>query len=218
MNHKIRRLAALAISLLPSAGLRAALYRHLFRYRLGAGTVVGFGVVIVVDRFETGAGCVLGRGTSFLGPFSVEIGERTFIGRNNRFSCGAAAADPAHADMGYARRLVIGAEALVHEDHVFDVYGLIDIGARSWIAGNGSQFWTHGASVMDRDITIGHACYIGSAVRFAPGAGVADRTVVGIGAVVVRRFDETDVVIGGAPARCLKPRRPDDGLHFERDW
>lgn len=218
MQYKIRRLAAFAISLLPSTGLRTAFYKRFFGYRIGAGTILGFGVQIVVDRFETGVNCVVGRGTTFVGPFSVEIGENTFIGRNNRFSCGAAAADPAHSGMAYARRLVIGSDALVHEDHLFDVYGSILIGARSWIAGSGSQFWTHGASVMDRDIIIGCACYVGSAVRFAPGSSISDNTIVGMGAVVANRFDATGIVIGGVPARFIKHRTQEDNFHFERDW
>ena len=58
------------------------------------------------------------------------------------------------------------------------VKGDVVIGDGSWIAGHASQFWTHGLSVADRDIHIGKKNYIGSAVRFAPGAAIGDENIV----------------------------------------
>lgn len=216
-SPKFRLLLAIAVSLIPVGKLRAFAYGKFFGYRVGAGSRFGLLAVIAVEDFECGERVLIGRSTQLLGPMRVSIGARSLIGRWNRFECAPVAASPEKAHMGYARRLTIGADCLVHENHFFDVYGEIAIGDGSWIAGRDSQFWTHGASAADRDIRIGSACYIGSATRFAPGTGIGDRAVVGLGAVVTRRIPENDVVIGGLPAKVLRAREPGgDGLVFSR--
>ncbi|WP_156924295.1 acyltransferase [Derxia gummosa] len=215
-SNKVRLLLALAVSAIPVGKLRAFAYRSFFGYRIGAGTRFGLGAVVAVDDFECGEKVVIGRSTRLLGPMKVSLGARTFIGRWNRFECTAVAASDGKAHMGYARRLVFGSDCLVHENHFFDVYGEISVGDGSWIAGRDSQFWTHGASVVDRDIRIGRNCYVGSAARFAPGSGIGDRVVVGLGAVVTRRIADSDVVVGGLPAKVLRTREAGgDGLVFK---
>jgi acetyltransferase-like isoleucine patch superfamily enzyme len=77
---------------------------------------------------------------------------------------------------------------------------------------------THGAGTMNRDIKLGDDCFVGSAVRFAPGAGVGDRVIVGIGAVVTKQLPENNVVVGGFPAKVIKIREADDEYHFEKQW
>jgi acetyltransferase-like isoleucine patch superfamily enzyme len=67
-----------------------------------------------------------------------------------------------------------------------------------------SQFWTHGAGVIDRDIQIGRDCYLGSAVRFAPGSGIGNNVIVALGSVVTEKFDISKAMIGGVPAKVLK--------------
>jgi acetyltransferase-like isoleucine patch superfamily enzyme len=203
-NPRSRTLLAAAISVLPTSSLRVMFYRLLFRYELGAGTRIGPLTVIACASFRCGASVHIGRNNTFIGPFSLEIGENVIIGRFNKFVCGNSAADPRSAKMNYRREMAIGDRALIHDSHYFDIYGMLRIGAGSWIAGIGSQFWTHGASVMDRDISIGSECYVGSSVRFAPGSSVADRCVVGLGSVVVGKHAESDVVLSGVPAKVVR--------------
>lgn len=78
------------------------------------------------------------------------------------------------------------------------------IGDRCWIAGRGSQFWTHGASTPRTTVHIGADCFVGSACRFAPGAAVAEHCVVSLGSVVTRRFTTPYRLLGGVPARELR--------------
>ena len=213
-----RRLLALLIAHTPTSALRRAFYTLLMGYRFGAGTRLGWGSVIAVDRFSAGADMTLRRGNRFIGPITVELGDRTFIGRANRIDCGDAAADAKVAHMGYSRRFVTGADTLINEGHRFDVLGAISIGRGTWIAGFDSQFLTHGAGTMNRDIVLGEACFVGSAVRFAPGSGVGHRVIVGMAAVVTKRLAENDVVVAGFPARVVKARVANDGYEFQKTW
>jgi acetyltransferase-like isoleucine patch superfamily enzyme len=207
----------MVVSALPTAALRRHAYNLFPSYRLGRGARIGLFAVIAVDQFECGDEVVIGRGVQFVGPMQVRIGTRTLVGRHNRFECSPIAAHPSMAHMHYSRRLTLGAQCLAHEAHFFDVYGAIDIGDGTWIAGRESQFWTHGASAQDRDIHIGRNCYLGSALRVAPGSGVGDRAVVGLGSVVASRITESDVIVAGVPDKVVRSREPgSDRFSFTR--
>ena len=93
---------------------------------------------------------------------------------------------------------------MITSNHYFDVAGTFVLGNNSWIAGIGSQFWTHGAGVQERNITIGERCYLGSAVRFAPGSSVGDNCIVGLGSVVTKEFNSNNAVIAGHPAKIIR--------------
>jgi acetyltransferase-like isoleucine patch superfamily enzyme len=209
-----RTVAAVLISLAPFNGLRVALYRNVMGYSLGADTRIGPLTIISCESFRAGKGLRLGRNNKFVGPMLVDIGESVIIGRFNSFSCGSSTLDPAKAHMNYSRSIFLGNRVLINDNHYFDVYGSINIGEGTWIAGAGSQFWTHGASVMDRDIKIGPGCYVGSAVRFAPGSSIGNGCVLGLSSVVVARIEENDAVLGGFPARKIRDIGVEDGRQF----
>ena len=214
----LRRIGVLLAAYAPSGALRRFIYRYGFGYTIAPDVRIGLGVVILVQSFTAERGVTIRRGTSFVGPISVHLGEGTFVGRWNRIECGDAAADPRQAHMNYARRFETGRNCLINESHLLDVLGLISIGDGSWLAGFASQFLTHGAGAMNRDIRIGENCFVGSAVRFAPGSGVGDRVMVAMGAVVTKRIPDNDVVVGGLPARVLKQREGEGDYTFQKTW
>jgi acetyltransferase-like isoleucine patch superfamily enzyme len=203
-NSRLRTITALAISLVPISIVRNWLFRALMGYSIGSNSSIGLLTMIACDSFRCGKNVRIGRNNLIVGPIAVTIGDAVVIGRFNKFVCGHIASDPSMASMDYKRELNIRDSALIYDSHYFDVYGRINLGEGSWVAGVGSQFWTHGASVMDRDIEIGAECYLGSAVRFAPGSRVSDRSIVGLGSVVIAKHLETDVVISGVPAKVIK--------------
>lgn len=197
---KAKLALAVLISILPINFLRLLGYR-LLGYKISGR--IGFGTVIAVSsaRIEKAR---IGAFNLFVGPMKVEIGQNAHIEHRNIFSCGFWTTQEQYRSRQYARCLQVGANTLITSGHYFDVAGLFVLGDGSWIAGVGSQFWTHGAGVSDRDIHIGRDCYIGSAVRFAPGSAVGDNTIVALGSVVTKKFTETKVVLGGMPATVLK--------------
>jgi len=218
MTFRHRYALAVLIAHIPESALRIALYHLLLGYQFGERCTLGYGVVIAVDSFVAGKDVTIRRGTCFVGPIAVVLAERTFIGRFNKIECGAGAANAKVGHMNYTRRFETGSNSLINEAHLFDVVGTIVIGKGSWVAGFSSQFLTHGASVMNRNISIGEDCFIGSAVRFAPGSGVADRVIVGMGAVVTGKIADSDVIVVGLPARVLRVRDENDNYQFEKNW
>jgi acetyltransferase-like isoleucine patch superfamily enzyme len=140
----------------------------------------------------------------FIGPMSVEIGSNASIGNRNTFSCGFWTEVDQYWDKHYARALQIGANTLITSGHYFDLAGAFVLGEGSWIAGFGSQFWTHGIGVQDRDIRIGRDCYLASAVRFAPGSAIGDNVLVAMGSVVTKKSEMNYAMLGGVPAAVIK--------------
>jgi acetyltransferase-like isoleucine patch superfamily enzyme len=199
--RKLKIVLAALISLLPLNGLRLLGYR-LLGYQIRSARI-GFGTIVAVDEavFDS---CTIGPFNLFAGPMKVHIRRGASIGNRNEFICGYWVLREEYRDARYGRHLEICEEALITSRHYFDLAGSLTLGERSWIGGIGSQFWTHGAGVKDRDIKIGSDCYVGSAARFSPGSSVGDGVLVAMGSVVSGEIPENRALIGGVPARVLK--------------
>lgn len=201
---RIKTLLALSIALVPSGAMRRALYKICMGYEIAASSKIGMLTIIDVSKLRIGANVQIGALNFFKGPMTVDIGDGARIGRGNKFTSSWVIVEDRFADRGYVPVMSIGKNSLIMKDHFFDVYGSIKIGDGSWIAGIGSQFWTHGLSVTDRDIVIGAGNYIGSAVRFAPGSGVGDGNIVGLGSVIVSKIPDDQTLISGMPAKVIR--------------
>ena len=195
-------LMAMLISLMPINGLRLLGYRVLLGYHI-SDSQIGFGTVIVVDQVSIEK-AKLGLFNLFLGPMKMIVREGASIGNRNTFSCGYWVLRDQYKQSNYTRTLELGENVLITSSHYFDVAGTFKLGNHSWIAGIGSQFWTHGVGVRERDVIIGEDCYVGSAVRFAPGSSVGNRVLVAMGSVVTSALPVHDALVGGVPARALK--------------
>ena len=197
---KVKVVLAVLISILPINILRVLGYR-LLGYKISGR--VGFGTVIAVSKARIEP-CKIGVFNLFIGPMKMEIGTGASIGNCNIFTCGFWTVQEPNRNKNYARSLQIGANTLITSGLYTDVAGSFVLGDGTWVGAMGSQFWTHGAGVTDRDVRIGRDCYIGSAVRFAPGSAVGDRVIVAMGSVVTKKFDIDNAMLGGVPAKILK--------------
>ncbi|CAK8716729.1 MAG: hypothetical protein D3905_06835 [Candidatus Electrothrix sp. AS4_5] len=202
MKSKKKSVLSFLISIMPTSRLRVFLYGKLFGYRIHKSTL-GWGTIILIRKADLN-GCWIGRNNKFVGPMSLTIKQGVTIGRGNTFKCGWWTVDEKFNLAQYDRRLLIGTGALITSNHYFDVAGSFVLGDGSWIAGYGSQFWTHGAGASERNIFIGQNCYIGSAVRFAPGSAIGNNTLVGLGSILTQKFSDENVLLGGQPAKILK--------------
>ena len=210
------------ISGMPLAILRRGLYRLIMRYDIPSTSTVGFLTVIAVSKFSLGEKVRVGMLNMFKGPMEVKIGNNSRIGKLNSFTCASHITQERFKHMGYTPILDFGENTLVLDQHFFDVYGKISLGNGTWIAGHGSEFWTHGLSVRDRDITIGEKNYIGSAVRFSPGTTIGSNNIVALGSVVMSKLTCNASLISGVPAKPFRSIEEDlknGKYHFSfDDW
>jgi acetyltransferase-like isoleucine patch superfamily enzyme len=199
LNVKI--FISLVIALIPTNSVRVFLYNRLLKYKLHPTTKVGFLTFIYVKSFISDANVIIGNFNYFKGPIEVKVGNGSRIGKGNSFTCSNFILKPKYKDMEYTPILEIGKGSLILEGHFFDLYLKVSIGDGTWIAGRASQFWTHGLSTMDRDITIGTNNYIGSSVNFAPGTSIGNNNIVALGSVVMSKLTADKFLISGNPAK-----------------
>src|SRR5205814_2295506 len=67
-----------------------------------------------------------------------------------------------------------------------------------------SSIWTHNRR-RGAPVRIGDFCYIGSEIRIAPGVEIADCTFVGLGSVISSSVVEPFMLVGGSPAKVVRP-------------
>ncbi len=202
MKKIIRSLIIIIVSRLPLNSLRVFFYSFLFNYKIKE-SKIGYGTIINVED-ATIYKSDIGKFNRFVGPMKMEIDEYSSVGSHNVFECGSWTKEILNND--YKRNLKLGKNTRISGLHFFDISGLFLLSDNSWIAGRDSQFWTHGAGVKDRDIIIGKNCYIGSAVRFAPGSEIGNNTLVGLGSVVAKKYKNDYVMIAGVPAKVIKEK------------
>lgn len=199
---KMNKYLGFLISIVPFNFLRIFLYRKIFGYHIHK-SYIGWRTIIVVQDAEI-IESKIGSNNFFHGPMKIVIKKDAWIKQNNKFQCGKWTNTKEYESDLYLRYFELGENSIISKNHYFDIAGSLIIGNNSWIAGRGSQFWTHGAGVTDRNIVIGNYCYVGSAVRFAPGACIGNNNIVALGSVLTRKYNNQNVLLGGQPAKILK--------------
>ena len=201
----LRTTIATIVSCIPSRRLRGLLYGTFPGYSVHHSARIGWLSPIDVQSLSLGAGSSIGRRTLLRGPMNVVLGDEASLAGGNQVVCGSWYVDFESPNAPYAREFVLGDKVMVTSGHFFDAVGGVRIGDGSCVAGHGTQFWTHGLGVENRSITVGRYCYIGSAVRLAPGARLGDLTVVSIGSVVTSDLSaHKQALIAGVPAVVVR--------------
>jgi hypothetical protein len=154
---KFRSLLARVISSVPKNGIRIFLYRAIFGYDCSSLARIGFGTRIVVEEAHIGSADI-GEFNVFVGPMKLSISDGAKIWGNNTFMVGSWSTEPQYLKQPYLRTCKIRENTVITDGHYVDCTGGFELGAGAWIAGYGSQFWTHGAGVVDRSVAIGANC------------------------------------------------------------
>ena len=224
------RLALLAVIALLPGFVKRPLYRGLFRYRIGRGVRIGLvildaGTVELGDETEIGHLNLITRVGSFITGRSVRIGSLNIIRGGERVRLGDYAevmrlnvlnAIPDHdCTTSPVSRLEIGAGAVVVSGHRIDFTDQVTIGRNVIVGGRNSSLWTHNRQ-QTAPIAIGDFCYLGSEVRLAPGARLAERSILGLGSVLAGAIDTPGSLVGGVPARIIRPLTAEDDALVHR--
>jgi acetyltransferase-like isoleucine patch superfamily enzyme len=219
----MRRVGLILTALLPQP-FKRWVYGLCFGYRIDRSARLGL-VYLDCDSLTVGESAELAHGVVFLGCGAVRIGQHVRIGSLNVFAGG----DRIELeDYSHLRRLnfvnaikdhdctnspdssfVLGWGAVVTAEHRIDFTDRVTVGRCSILAGRGTSIWTHNIRT-GKPVQIGEFCYVGSESRFAPGTGVADCSIVGLGSVITRPLATSWMLYAGVPAEQKRPLREDD--------
>jgi carbonic anhydrase/acetyltransferase-like protein (isoleucine patch superfamily) len=224
------RLALLALVGILPGPLKRPLYRALFGYRigprvrigivlldaaeveLGEGTCIGhFNLVTRVGRLVTGREVRIGTLNVIRGGERVDLEDYAEVMRLNVLN-----AIPDHdCTTAPVSRLRIGSGSVVVSGHRIDFTDRVTLGRNVIVGGRNSSLWTHNRQ-QTAPIEVGDFCYLGSEVRLAPGARLPERTILGLGSVLAGAIDTPGSLVGGVPARVIRPLSAEDEVLIHR--
>jgi acetyltransferase-like isoleucine patch superfamily enzyme len=223
VNRRLKLVLLALVSVAPCR-LKVLLYRKVFGYRIGPAVHIGFSV-LAADDVDIGAGVSIGHGNIIVDVKRLVIGERATIGEFNLIRGGDEVRLGAYSELlrrnelnGIADarataprdpRLIVGRGTVITDGHRLDFRDKIELGDRVIIGGRNSSLWTH-TRRRYAPICIGARTYLSSEIRVAPGAVVPARSIVALGSVVTGQLSGEGSLIGGMPARVLRPLDEDD--------
>jgi len=207
VRQMLRFSGLVIVAFLPGTWKRLV-YRHVFKYEVHDTARIRI-CFIDADRVTLGANSAIGHFTVIRHLPELHLGDHATIGQWNWITCGefftsGESEVPPPAQQG----LFIDRHAALTSRHYVDCAGGVFIGAFTTVAGVRSTIMTHQINMEGRQVCapvrIGDFCYIGSDVKFVPGATVPDRSVVGMGAVVAGELPDCEGLYVGVPARFVR--------------
>jgi acetyltransferase-like isoleucine patch superfamily enzyme len=226
----IFRLSTLAvIALLPSFMKRGA-YRAFFGYQIGKRVRIGLSV-IDVGECQIDDDVIIGHLNVFTRLQKLSMGDHVRIGHLNVFRGGDEIKLGRYAEVirlneinsipdpdvvnEVEPRFLLGDGSIITTGHKIDFTDRVTIGRRSILGGRNSSLWTHNRQ-RTLPIDVGDFAYIGSEIRVAPGGAIPSRCIVGIGAVITKKLQDEEFLIGGVPAKSIRPLSEEDRFLIER--
>lgn len=226
--RKFRLLTLFFIALLPSF-LKRPCYRLFFGYRIGKRVRIGLSIIdarecvieddvsighlnlfIHIEKLSIGDHARIGQLNILRGGDEIRLGRYVEILRMNEIN---SIPDPIVVNP-VEPRFLLGDGSIITTGHKIDFTDKVEIGRRSILGGRNSSLWTHNRQ-RTLPIKIGSFAYIGSEIRIAPGGAIPSRSIVGIGAVITKPLTEEEHLIGGVPAKAIKPLGEEDQFLIE---
>lgn len=216
-RRRVRPVSLSLIGLLPGVAKRPA-YRLFFGYRIHPSVRIGL-AVLDAGEVDLGKGATIGHLNLILRVGRLEMGENAQIGLLNvirggeRVSLGDYStvmrfnvlnAIPDHdCTTEPVSILEVGPGAFIVSGHRIDFTDRVTIGRNVIVGGRNSSLWTHNRQET-APIVVGDFCYLGSEVRLAPGARLADESILALGAVLSGQVAEPRSLVAGVPARVVR--------------
>lgn len=189
--------------------LRRIVLIRCFGYKIAKSAHIGLSF-IYPKYLEMREGASIGHLNVAVHLEELILGENSSIGRQNWIT-GFPMSNKGHFARNAKRRasLIVGKESAITKQHHLDCTDLISIGDYTTIAGYRSTFLTHAIDVYENmqschPIVIGDYCFVSTDVRILGGSKLPNRSVLGAGAVLNKRFEEELALYAGVPAEKKK--------------
>jgi acetyltransferase-like isoleucine patch superfamily enzyme len=229
MNRRAHLASHAVVALLPNA-VKVVVYRRLFGFRIGRDVRIGLSL-LAARGCEIGDATVIGHGNAVIDVGRLVLGDHVRIGALNLVRGGDEVRIGRWSELLRRNelnsivdpdpvtptdpRLLIGPGCVITDGHRLDFTDRIELGERVIVGGRGSSLWTHNRQ-RTAPIRVGPRTYIGSESRVAPGSSVPARSIVALGSVVSGELSGDESLIGGVPAKVLRPLDDHDRYLVDR--
>lgn len=118
--------------------------------------------------------------------------------------------------------LIMKKDSAITRNHMIDCTDTVTIGAYTSVGGYGTQILSHSTSLKYNrqgcaPITIGRNCFVGTRSIILPGSVLPDQSVLGAGAMMKGKFNESFALYGGVPAKFIQ-KMDDNYAFFHRTY
>jgi acetyltransferase-like isoleucine patch superfamily enzyme len=229
VSRKLKLFFLAVTCALPSA-VSLTLLKVFFGYKIGKRVKLGFSIVDATEC-EIGDDVSIGHFNVFTGIEKLSIGEHSRIGALNIFRGGYEISIGRYCDILRLNeinsipepevvnetdpRFIMGDGSMIAASHKIDFTDRVEMRSRVILGGRNSSIWTHNRQ-RTQPVVVGPRTYLGSEIRIAPGVEIAANCIVGMGSVVTGKHSEEFMLIGGVPAKVLKPLDDDGRFLVER--
>ena len=200
ITHGIKLIFVFVAGIMPCSLLRKFFYRIFFGYKIASDAYIGYLNFIDVKEFR------MGKNTRLNGILNI-MTNVTQVEMEPHSKMGAVylGLNLVSGQRGETK-LLLKQATRVSWGHFFDLHDNITIGEMTIIGGKSCEFFTHDVLFGKRfaPIEIGAGCYIASSSKFKAGSKISDHSVVAMGAVVSKKFDVTNILVGGVPAKIIR--------------
>ncbi|MBZ9787831.1 hypothetical protein LB456_10230 [Psychroflexus sp. CAK57W] len=189
------------IIICPSNRMRIYIYKGIFQYQIGKNVRIGKSLINCEHAY---------------------IGDNVVIGDANHISCNVFRVKKGSSILSGnsivgKSNFTLGCNSRIITKHYIDCWNNVYIGDGTWLAGVGSQIWTHGSlytkNGKNLDVNLGNGIYVGSNCLFAPGISIGNDCLIGLGSVVTKSFEVDNTLISGNPAQLLK-----ENINWRTNW
>lgn len=202
--------------------LRRRYLNYFFGYQIHPSATIGL-AWIFPKMLSMKSGAKIGHFTVAIHLDSVEMGEKSSIGRSNWITGFPSESNSKHFKHQPERKskFILGDESAITKNHHIDCTNTITIGRFVTIAGYQSQLLTHSINVFDnrqdsKPITIGDYAFVATNVVILGGATLPAYSLLGAKSLLNKEFQEEWKLYAGVPAKPVK-EIPSDALYFKRD-
>jgi acetyltransferase-like isoleucine patch superfamily enzyme len=226
---RLRLVLLVGVAALPSF-LKGPIYRMFFGYKIGKRVRIGFSILDANECYIADD-VSIGHLNVFTGVKELSIGEHSRIGALNIFRGGDEIRIGRYCDILRLNeinsipepdvinevdpRFIMGDGSMIAASHKIDFTDRVEFGSRVILGGRNSSIWTHNRQ-KTLPVSVGARTYLGSEVRIAPGVEIAANCIVGMGSVLTGKLSEEFQLIGGVPAKAIKPLDDDGRFLVER--
>lgn len=223
------RLAGLLFGALLPGPLARAWLRLVFGYRIASTARIGF-AILDARELELGEGVRIGHlsavfqverfvaeDSAWVGPLNlirggrVRLGPYSWVMRLNVLN----AIQNHDCTTAPVSEIDVGAGSVIVSGHWLDFTDRITLGRNVIVGGRNSSLWTHNRQ-QTAPIAIGDFCYLGSEIRIAPGGTLPERCILALGSVLSGEIEAAGSIVGGVPAKVVRPLRPEDEILVRR--
>lgn len=220
MNRKVISLL-LQLAILPLPWFLRKIFLTVYlKFDMSEGAKIGRSLILA-NHVILKEGAYIGNFTFVNNIDKITLFEQSKIGKFNWIT-GANSKSSMFIELQRNCELILQKHARVTDKHHIDCTAGVYIGEYTTVAGIRSQILTHSIDLRaskqkSEAVVIGKYCFIGTSSILLKGSILPDYSILGAGAIHIKKFKDVNYLYAGNPAKPIKKLNHSDYKYFSRE-